>query len=209
MLVSAIIDELVNEVGGDTGDDDFVEKMLGFFKSGLRRLPVFMRDRLFVTESSLTLSANAITLDLSNLDPGFVKERAVWYVNGDGKRVPITMCESQEQFDAFYTPNAPGNPLYYKIYGKTMRFNCKAATALTVGFDYFKEVSDVEEGDTFFGNEQTVEAAKEMTKVIYYQGYEEDTGKADKARLDAGALISQLESDYAAQEQGGYIEEKE
>jgi len=209
MLVSAIVDEIVNEVGGDTSDTEFVAKVFGFYKAGLRRIPAFIRDRLFIVEGSLTLSYGAITLDLSTLSPAFVKERAVWYLGTSNKRIPIIQAQSHEDFNIYYTPNSYGNPVYYKIYGRTMRFNVKAASALTIGLDYSKEISNVLTSDTFFGTEPMVEVSKEMCKRIYYKDYEEDRAKANDAALDCAALMNELEADYEAQEMGGHVTEIE
>lgn len=207
MTIDEIVEEIVLEVGGDVDDTDFSDKMLKFLKAGMRRVPAFIRDRLFLAQGTLTLAQGSATVDLSTLDPGFIRERGVYYIGDSDIRVPIYKPQSYDYFNRFYAPTATGNPIFYHVIGKTMEFDRKAAANTTIFLDYFKEISSVIGSDTFIGNEQTVEVCKDFCKVVYY-GYEEDIGKKDDFEAQGNKLLLQLEADYEAQELGGYVEEK-
>lgn len=208
MLISAIITEIVLEVGGDSSDSTFSTNMLTFLKAGLRRIPAFIRDRVFITIDSVTLSSGSATASLSGLASGLVKERAVWYVGDNNARIPIHRPPSINFFHENYNPSGSGAPQFYHIYGSTIEFDKKANQAYTIGLDYFKEVSSIVAGDTFIGNEQMLEAVKDFCKMVYYRGYEEDEAKASQFERTGKELIAQLQEEYEDQELGTHIEER-
>ena len=205
MLISAIIAEIIQEVGGDTSDSDLTTLMFGFFKSGLRRIPAFIRDRILLAEGTLSLGTGEQTKSLSGLT-GFVREREVWYLTSENKRIPIMTPRSTDYFHRFMT-KVVAKPLYYRIYGTTIQFNCPLDSPTTIGFDYFKEYSNVSIGDTFLGTEDLIEAAKDFCKMIYYADYAEDAVKGADHERKAKELIKVREEEYEAQEQGGYVAE--
>jgi len=206
LTIDEVLNELISEVGGDTTDAAFKTKMLGFMKAGIRHIPVFMRSRLFLTLGTSTLSAGDFSIDLSALNPGFIKERAVWWVTSESKRELIWQPNSNRQFNDIFSPNASGNPRVYRIYNKTMEFNRKADKEYTIGIEYFKEVSAVAVDDTFFGDDSLLEAVKHFTKMVYFGDYEKDRqSKADHQR-DGEKIIFELKADYEVQEMGGYVE---
>lgn len=230
MTFSEILAEIILEVGGDITDTDFATRLLVFFKTGLRRIPTYIRDRLFLGEDTLSLIVGADTLDLGDLDPGFVRERVIWYVDTSGQRVIIQSPPSIEFFHSIKNSNNSGKPTYYRIYGSTIQFDKKADEALTVGFDYVAEVSatsqlELEGGGVvlntdggsvelttdsdFFGHEQLVEAAKDFCKMTYYRDYEEDEVKATAHERTGKELISELEAEYEIRELGGYVSSSE
>ena len=204
MTIQQIIDEIITEIGGDADDSELDGKVLVCLKSGLRRIPAFIKDRLFLAQGSVSLTTGNYEVSLSAMSPGFVKERAIWYVGNNNMRVPIIPAPSKEFFHSIITINSTGKPSYYRIYGKTMQFNIKASSTLTIGLDYFKEVSSVVVGDTFFGNEQTVEAVKDYCKMIYYSDYEEDMEKSLNHDRMGKELIVELQREYEEQELGSH-----
>ena len=90
-----------------------------------------------------------------------------------------------------------------------MQFDKKADANITIGVDYYKEISSISLTDTFSGNEQLIEAAKHFAKIGYYTDYEEDPQKASEHKSMGIALISQLDQDFEEQSFGGYVEETE
>jgi len=208
LTISQIITEIVTEVGGDTSDSDFAASMLVFFKSGIRKVPIFARDRLILTQEEITLSASAQTLDLSTTTKGFIRENHVWYVGDNGVRVKISQPPSREYFNNLYNTNSTGKPTYYIINGKTMQFEKKADEDLTIGIEFFKELSDIATGDTFFGDERLVEACKGLCKHVYYRDYEEDSSKGREHQEEAREILFILEGEYEDQELAGHIVER-
>ena len=209
LTIDNVLDELIKEVGGDTTDSDFKDDMFGFMKAGIRHIPAFIRSRLFIALDTKALAASAYSIDLSTLDPGFIKERAVWWVTTEGKRDPIDRANSNSEFNQLFAPNSNGSPRVYRVYDKTMEFDRSANIQYTIGLEYFKEVSAIETADTFFGDDSLLEAVKHFTKMVYYGDYEEDKVKKDSHQKDGGDIIFELEGDFEAQEMGGYVENKE
>lgn len=205
LTITQIITEIVTEVGGDTTDTTFAATMLVFLKSGMRKFPAFVKDRLLLVQEELPLALNAQTLALTGTTKGFLKENHIWYTTATGQRVPIIPPQSRDYFNQIYQTSSPGKPSYYIINGKTMQFDKKADEALTIGLEFFKEISDVTGSDTFFGDERTLEACKSLCKVGYYLDYEEDESKSARHERIASGIMLELESDYEDQEQAGHI----
>jgi len=225
MKFNEILAEIIIEVGGDITDVEFGNKILIFIKTGIRRIPAFIRDRLFVAEDTATLTSGTNTIDLDDLDPGFVRERVVWY-ESSGKRVIINRAKNVEWFHSLYNSNSSGKPFCYLIQGSTIKFDKLSDENLTVGFDYVAELSETgqllleggglvlsEDGghinltadEEFFGHEQLVEAVKDFAKMIYYRDYEEDEEKAREHERMGKEIIQRLEEEYEIQELGGHI----
>ena len=207
LTIDNILDEIIKEVGGDTTDTTFKADMLSFMKAGIRHIPVFIRSRLFITLGTKTLAVGEYSVDLSTLDPGFIKERSVWWVTTESKRHPIYRATSNAQFNEIFAPNVRGDPRWFRIYEKTMEFDRKAADEKTIGIEYYKEVSAIETTDTFFGDDSLLEAVKHFTKMVYYGDYEEDEKKKADHKRDGKELILELEGDFEASEYGGHVEQ--
>lgn len=205
MTIQTIIDEIQAESVIDLAD----ATLLNHFKSGLRYIASLIKDRVFFTEGTLSMSANDQTKALSGLSAAFVKERAVWYVDSDGARVPIVPPPSIEYFHSVYTTSSTGKPSYYRIEGTSIQFERPFDAATTVGIDYQKEISAVALTDTFSGDERMVQAAKYACKAEYYSSYEEDEQKSDKNERKCKEIISQLHGDFEGADMGGYIDENE
>lgn len=205
LTIEQVITEIVTEVGGDTTDTTFAATMLVFLKSGMRKFPAFVRDRLLLVQEELTLAINTQEIDLTGLTEGFLKENYVWYTTTTGNRIPIIQPPSRSYFNDIYNTDSTGKPLYYIIIGKTMQFEKKADEAVTVGIEFFKEISDISTSDTFFGDERTLEACKSLCKQGYYLDYEEDSAKSDRHERNADKILFELESDYEDQELAGHI----
>ena len=203
MTVQQIIDEIQAESVIDLAD----ATLLNHFKSGLRYISSLIEERIFLSESTLTLAINTQSIALTGLT-GFIKERSIWYVS-DGARVPISRPPSTEYFHDIYTTTGVGKPSYYKIDGQTIRFDKLADSALTIGFDYFKEISSVALIDTFVGDERLIQAAKYACKAEYYGDYEEDEMKAARNEKKCKEILMMLQGDYEVAEHGGYVNETE
>ena len=206
MTVNQIIAEIIEEIGGDTTDLTLASKMLGFFKAGYRRIPAIARDRNFLGEATFTLPVgeSLVTIGI----PGFIRERQVWFQGDNLIHIPIYRAPSDQYWHKVITPNAPGKPFYYRIYSRTFQVDKKADTNLLIGMDYFKSVSDLVGTDTFEGDEQIIECAKDFCKMVYYRDYEEDNGKATDHERTGRDLAQKLEEAYEEQELGGYVDEK-
>lgn len=205
LTIEQVITEIVTEVGGDTTDDDFAAIMLVFFKSGIRKFPTFIRDRLLLVIEELTLSSGDQSLDLTTLTKGFLKENHVWWVGTNDNRLPIIPPPYREYFNRIYNTSGVGKPIYYVINEKTMLFEKKTDQDITVGIEFFKEISNVSTTDLFFGDERTLEACKELCKQGYFLDYEEDERKSVLHGNESQRLLIQLEADYEDQEMGGHI----
>lgn len=204
MTVQQIIDEIQAESVIDLAD----ATLLNHFKSGLRYISSLIEDRVFLTEGTITLASGAQTASLGGLTSAFLKERHVWYVS-DGSRIPIDPPPSLSYFHDVHTTTGTGKPSYYRIYGTTFQVDKKADEAITIGFDYFKEISAVALVDTFLGDERLIQAAKYACKAEYYGDYEEDEIKAARNERKCKEILMQLEGEYEANERGGYVDEKE
>lgn len=205
-LVSSILTEIVGEVVSDLSNAD----MLKYFISAARQVPTLIRERAFLATDTLTISAGNQTGDLTDLSPAFVRERHVWWVDADGHRQPIVKPPSKRYYHGIFSPGEAGNPDYYGIYAQTIEIDRITVSDLTVGFDYFAEMTDGMTVNTSLAvDEQMVEAMKFMTKAEYYEQYEEDTRKSDKAEKKGLRLITRLEEEYQDHEFGGLVEETE
>lgn len=203
-LVSAVLQEIIDE----SALDRTTTQMLPYLKTALRQMNAIIKDRVFLTEGTLTVAAAAQSASLSSLSSGFTRERAVWYVK-DGKRIPIHQPPSAKYFHDIYTTTGSGKPEYYLIQGTTIKFEKPLDASVTVGIDYFKEISGIVLGDTFLGDERVIQAAKHLTKSEYYGDYEEDEAKAARNERKGMGILVQLQNDYDAQEMGGGVEIKE
>lgn len=205
MLISEIITEIITEVGGDTDDTELAALLLTCFKAGRRRVPAFINDRSFLGRGTFTLAQGNYSALLSGLT-GFVRERAFWWQQTDLSRVPIIPPPSLGYFHTIIRPQTPGKPLYYNIYAGTIEFDKNADTALTIGADYFKEVSTIVVGDTFVGDESMVEISKDFGKAVYFRNHEEDITRANDYENSAGKMMREKEGDWEEQNQGARIE---
>jgi len=206
MLVSAILTEIVAETVSDLSNAD----MLKYLISASRQVPTLIRERAFLASDTLTIAFGTSTGDLTDLSPAFVRERHVWWVDQDGHRQPIVKPPSTRYFHGIFSPGESGKPDYYRIYAQTIEIDRLANEALTVGFDYFAEISASMTVNTDLAiDDQMVEAFKFMTKAEYYGQYEEDERKSDKADKKGLRLITRLEEEYQDHEFGGLVEETE
>lgn len=204
MTINALIDEIQAESVIDLSDAD----MLNFMKSALRQIATIIDYRGFLTEGTLSVAASAQSASLGSLSLGFIKERSVWYVK-DGARVPIDPPQSSQYFHAIYQSVGNGKPNYYLIQGTTITFDKPLDEALTIGINFFKEISSVVLGDTFLGDERVAQAAKHLCKAEYYGDYEEDETKANRNRDIGTALLMKIDEDYEEKEMGGNVEVRE
>lgn len=207
MTINDLIDEIIQEVGGDTDDSELETLVLGFLKAGMRRTPAFIRDRNFVGVGTLALALGANTASIDLLT-GFIREREIWYLGDNNIHIPVYRPPSLEYFHRIVTPSSPGKPVYYRIYGRTIEFDKKADSAITIGVDYFKAIGAIIGSDTFVGDEQIAEAVKDRAKSIYYADYEEDVTKGINCERRARDIETELQANYEIEEQGGHIDEK-
>lgn len=209
MTNQAIIDEISVEVGGNTSNSALQSILFVCLKSGFRRIPALIRNRIFVKQGSITIGNGLYEGSLASIT-GFIKERAIWYLDSNNVRVPILPQRSVQDFHNRFSPNLYGKPARYMIYNNSnvlyIQFDRRTDQSLTVGVDYFCSVSAIELTDTFIGDEQLIECVKGYAMERYYRNYEEDKQKADDNKAGADQLLLQLEGDYEAEELGGYVE---
>ncbi len=209
MTIQAVIDEMAQEVGGKTTDTDLEAILFVCFKAGLRRVGTYLLSRTFYLQGTVSVAYGLFEISLATLS-GFIKERAVWYLDSNNVRVPIYPHLSVQTFHNNFNPNLYGKPARYLIYNKDMmQFDRKTDATLTVGLDYQKSISGVALTDTFLGDEQLLEVAKAFAYERYYSNYEEDPGKAVANQAEGLRLMQQLEGDYEFSETGQYIENLE
>jgi hypothetical protein len=210
MTIQEIIDELSIEVGGDTSDSDLQTVMFVCLKAGFRRIPALIRQRIFVKQASMTVASGLYENSLASIS-GFIRERAIWYLDSNNVRVPILPARSIQDFHNSFSPNLYGKPARYMVYNNGgvlyIQFDRRTDQAITVGFDYFAAVSAISLSDNFIGDEQLMECVKGFSMERYYRNYEEDKQKADDNKAAANELLLQLEGDYEAEELSGYVED--
>jgi hypothetical protein len=202
MLISEIRDEIITEVGGDTSDTALQDKVLGFIKSTLRRLPKNCQDRSLVAIKTATLSLAAQT---ATLPANFIRERELYYVDG-GARKKITVIRDTEMFNERYRSDSSGRPEYCRIYGTTIEFSRPADAAYTIYIDCFQSVDSVVAGDTFAHDSSTAEIIKDGAKFYYYT-YTEEKGQADSFKDLFAAGLRTLNTEYTWAETPDHIEE--
>jgi len=202
MLYSAIVTEIINEVGGDSSDTTLSTLVLGFVKSALRRFPRHTRSRFLYTAKSVTLAQAATS---ATLPTGFVRERAVYYVD-DGNRVDIEKL-SFDDFNSQYNSSASGTPQNgYRIIGNAIEFLRAADKAYTIYIECLQEIDDIESTDTFPGDSSIVEILKDGAKYYYYD-YEEDEKRCmDKLALFKAGL-DKLDADFLSDDIPDHINE--
>ncbi len=204
MLISAILQECIDESIIDLS----TTSMLTYMKAALRQIATILKYRGFLTEGTLSVAAAAQSASLSSLTSGFLKERAVWFVS-DGQRVPIHPPPSEKYFWNVYNTNGSGKPNYYLIEGTTIKFDQPLDAAVTIGIDFFKEISSVALSDTFLGDERVIQAAKHLTKAEYFYEYEEDEKKGGRNKQDGLGLLVKIGQDYEEAQMSGNVEIKD
>ncbi len=203
MLISEIRDEIISDVGEDSTDTGIQAVILNCIKDALGRFPAHIRSRALTAVGTLTLTAGSGSVALSGLT-AFIKDRLVWIVS-DGHRVPVYF----KKRDVFNTVKntTVGAPEYYSIYEKTLEVNRNADQEYTLYVDYFKLDRAVAATDTFAGNDDLVTPLKDLAKFIYYTDYQKDAQTGLIHLNAAQSVLSEIDADYAEQEQGGYVEE--
>lgn len=205
MLISEIYDEIIAEVGGDTSDTDLQDLMLTCMKGALRILPAKARDRTLIGIETITLLASAQS---ASLPSGFIHEvsdESIWRTE-DNKRIVIFRYQ-RDDFNQVYSSGIIGTPKYYRIYAKTIEFDRKAETDLTIYIECFKEVSSIVASDTFFGNDTVIAALKALTKHTYFDNYEEDESRGATQSRIAQDLLDELDAKYMEEELGTHVVE--
>lgn len=207
MIISEIVNEIIEETVSDLSDI----KMLVYLKSGMRFVPSFIRSRFLLEEGTINLLLGASTVSLNGLSVSMTRERNVWYLDDQGERMPILNPPSSEYFHRNLISNAGlGKPAFYRIFGKTMQFDKKADSNVTIGLDYFKEISKgLLLNDNFIGDETLIEGIKCFAKGEYYSQYEEDLEKGREYERKGKEIISVIDEEYQDKEFGGYVEETE
>ncbi len=204
MLISAIVTEAINEVGGDSTDSGLNTLMFNFLKPALRRVPQFTRDRLLLAVNPVTIANNAYQTQVPS---DFIKERELWYYSTDGNtKIEIMKGSFRDVQSGSRLNNSVTFPTQYHIFGTTIEFDFKVSPAVTIYIDYFKDISNVALGDTFAGNSRWVELVKDILKMYYYE-YQENAElyAAAEGRVKTG--IVELDANYMEEEFGDSIEE--
>jgi hypothetical protein len=199
VLFSTIRDEIITEVGGDTSDSTLQTLVLGFIKSALRRFPRHTRSRFLLATKSVTLSAGSY---YAALPSGFIRELAVFYLSGGGRKDIPKTDDYNEQFNS--TSLTP--PSGYRIFGSNIEFVHSADQSYTIYIECSAEIDDVVAGDSFTGDSSIVEILKDGAK-HYYFDYSEDSPRASEKLGLFKAGLDKLEIDFLSDELPGYIEE--
>jgi hypothetical protein len=175
MLISAVIDEVISEVGGDTSDTDLISKMLIFAKGALRRFPLFTKSRLLYITSYATLSAgvNYITTPTYFLD-----ERQVWYEESGSRKIIDKVTDAV--FAQIVNNQSTGVPTKYHITNNVIEFNINNDVERVIFVEHLGEVDNVALTSDFFGSTDMLEILKDGIKATYYSDYVEDATKGDK-----------------------------
>ena len=203
MLFSALIDEVIGEVGDDVDDSDLETKVLGFVKSALRRFPQNARARSIISKKSVSLASAAQT---GTIPSGFIQERAAWYEDSEGVRHDITIIRDTKLFNERYRTNVSGAPEFCRFYGTTIEFNRPANQAYTVYVDCFIEIDNVAAADTFAYDSSMAEIMKDGVKFYYYTYTEDDDNKKTWGTLFLDDL-RKLDSKYVREETPDHVEE--
>lgn len=200
MLISEIITEVINEVGGDTTDTDLIAKMLIFAKGALRRFPLFAKSRLLtnISYATLPVGVNYITTPTYFLD-----EKFVWYEES-GNRKEIIKVDDKIFLNLVNTQSS-GAPQYYHITGNVLEFNVNADADRVIYVEHAAEVDNVTASSDFFGSTDMLEILKDGIKSTYYSDYVEDPikGTAKLSLFKAG--LDKLEERHMIQTMGGHI----
>ena|SRR3990167_5431114 len=203
MLISAIRDEAIDEVGGDSSDTAVQTKFLGYIKSALRRFPQNSRSRSIVSKKSVSLAAAAQT---ASTPSGFMQERSLWYEDSDGSRHEVTVIKDVALFNAKYKSSVSGAPEFCRFYGTTIEFSRPTNAAYTVYVDCFIEIDAVAAADTWGYDSSMAEILKDGVK-FYYFTYTEEESQIDRfGKLFAGGLIG-LDNKYQREETPDHVEE--
>lgn len=202
MLVSSIITELIRETGGDTDDSALSTLWLSFLTAALRRLPEKVRARAISTSTTKTLSASSRTVDLPT---DYAYKKQLWRTTNTG-RLPIAIVPDVV-FNKYYG-TANGTPQFAHELDTTFEFNVPAAETLTIGIDYYKDISaDLATTDDI--ERRFVEPAKDMAKAIYYTDYEEDKSGVGILHATVGQdLLNEIEGRDMEQVVGTHVDDE-
>lgn len=199
MLISAIITEILSDVGADTSDTTLAGKALIWVKDALRMFPMFTRSRLLVTTSTVSLP---LGLNYAALPTGFLSEKVIYRTENGAN----TIIELSSNFQSIVNTENTGKPDFYHIIGSTIYFDKKADAAYSIYIEHTKEVDDVAAGDTFFGDSSMIKVLKDGAKAAYYSDYVEEPNRgAEKLSMFAQEL-NQIESRHMIQTQGTHID---
>jgi hypothetical protein len=200
MLISEIISEVIDEVGGDSSDTGLATKLLTCAKGALRRFPLYCRDRLLYATSYATLSAGENTLSVPTYFLAGKGAKCVWYEESGRRNIIHKLTD--EKFPEYYNSEATGVPQYYHIEVNTIEFDVKSDVDRTIYVQHLCEVDDVTAASDFFGSSDMIEILKDGIKATYYTDYTEDTtGRGDKKasmfkdgldKLNSRAMIESL-----------------
>lgn len=200
MLISAIISEVITEVGGDATDTTLIANMLIFAKSALRRFPLYARARLLKITSYATLAAGASYLTTPTY---FIDEVQVWFEE-DGKRQMIIKKDA-DRFSEVLDSAATGQPQYYYISGNVIQFDRKCDADRVIYVEHSGEVDDIAATSNFFGDSSMLEILKDGIKAGYYSDYVEDTAKGDRKFGLFQSGLDRMEEEHMKQEMGGHV----
>jgi len=195
MLISEVINEVIDEIGGDSEDSALSAKLLTFAKGALRRFPLFCRDRLLYAISYATLEAGENTLSVPTYFLAGKGPKAVWYEESGRREIIHKLTD--EKFIDYYNSEATGVPRYYRITGNVIEFDVKADVERIIYIEHLCEVDDVTADSTFFGSSDMIEILKDGIKATYYTDYTEDTtGRGDKKAAQFENGLNKLDSRF-------------
>lgn len=202
MIISSIITEVLQEVGGDVDDTAAQAILLTCAKGALRRFPLYTRARIIVNISYATLSAGANYLTTPTL---FLRERSIYWLENGVKRFITKLTD--DELGRRRNTNTTGTILYYRIIKNVIEFDKSAGGDVVIYVEHFIEVDDLTAATTFFGNTSLAEILKDGMKYTYYSDYTEDDKKADKKLALFKSGLDEVDAQFMMSEHGGYIDE--
>lgn len=203
MLLSDLVDEVIDELGADPDDPEIPGKIFGYMRAGMRTIPALVRGRMLTTRQNFTIPFNSNTYDLSLLSPSFIRERGFWYTDNNNKKVEIVRMDVS-QFKQYQDVQAQAYPRYYNISAKNFFLDRLTSLAMSIEVDYFCAITDsITSATAFTLGEDYIELVKKLTKSIYYE-YQEDNDKMTSNKMDAKIFIDELEARYEEDEMGDF-----
>ena len=136
MTVTQIITQLIQDTGGDVDDSSLPSLWLQLLGSALRKFPDILRSRALSATSSATLGAGTSTITKPT---GFEYPKTAYRLEGS-LRVPLTFVPDSI-FNLYYTTEM-GAPQFCRRNGSSIEFDRPADKEYTLGFDFYKDVSE-------------------------------------------------------------------
>lgn len=207
MTIQDIIDEVIQQVGGDVDDTELSTKLLIDAKSALRRFPIFRKTGICKSIASGSLYSAASTMTKPS---GVVQIIGDAWIEENGNRFEIIHEKNEANFRDIYRGSSSGRPQYFHLVANsnTIEFDRKADQAYTVYFPALISIANITAATVWSYTDEEAEILKDGIKMNYYDTEEDDTLSSKfEARFSAG--LAKLEEKWMREEYPDYIEEAE